>query len=306
MAAASDIGRRTLSLLRRREAALGYIFILPAAFFLLCFVLYPLVSSLSLSFSRYNFIYSQRPEWIGLKNYLFLFTNEDALTALLNTAKFMLFYVPALLVLGLLIASIINSTTLPSSVPQALIFIPVAIPLSICGIMFQWLYNYQFGLLNAGLTFIGFGRFTRPWLSEQGTALKAMAFVMLWKDLGLSTILFLAGLQSIPRDLYDAAEIDGAGRNLRFRYITLPNLRETFVLSAIWGFIQSWKVFALPYVMTRGGPGNSTLTLYLYTYRLAFEFYNMGTASAMAFFVALIIIGFSVLTMRLVGRSERQ
>ena len=282
----------------------GYLFILPAAIFLFSFILYPLGRSLYLSLTDFNFIYSESPIWIGLENYISMFSEESARIALSNTAQFSSIFLPALLVLGLFIATLIDGSMLGSKLAQGLIFLPVAVPISVSGVMFLWLYNYQFGLLNWFLSLAGLGRFAAPWLSTPGTALNAMVVVKLWKDTGLAVLLFLAGLQAIPREIHDAAHIDGAGPLQSFFYVTLPNLKESLVLAGIWGLIESWKVFALPFVMTRGGPGSSTLTLYLFTYRTAFQFYNVGKASAMAFFVAFIIVFLSWLTTRLIGSGK--
>ncbi|MDO9130716.1 MAG: sugar ABC transporter permease, partial [Anaerolineales bacterium] len=152
---------------------------------------------------------------------------------------------------------------------------------------------------------VGLGYMGRAWLNSPETALPAIAIVNLWKYTGLSVVLFLAGLLAIPSELYEAARIDGANAFQLLIYITIPNLKETYTLVTVWGLIESWKVFALPFVMTRGGPGDSTQVLYLYIYQTAFKYYDVGKAAAMAFFLALIILLLSLLTIRLM-QTESQ
>jgi multiple sugar transport system permease protein len=144
---------------------------------------------------------------------------------------------------------------------------------------------------------------TRGWLSSPDTVLPAITIVSLWKYTGLAVVLFLAGIMAIPSELFEAARIDGANSFQLLFYITIPNLKESFSLVTIWGLIESWKVFALPFVMTKGGPGDAAQVLYLYIYQTAFRYFDIGKASAMAFFLALVILMLSILTIRL-SRNE--
>lgn len=284
---------------RRREALAGYLLILPALALFIGFLAYPLAYSFYLSLTKYNFVYSSTPTWIGLENYTKMFSDPQFRVALLHTGQFTLMFLPVLILLGLGIASMIHTHAIGGNILQGVIFLPVVVPLSIAGVMFIWLYSDNFGLLNFLLAKVGLGYLGRAWLNSPGTALPAIAIVNLWKYTGLSIVLFLAGLMSIPSELNEAARIDGANAFQLLIYITIPNLKETFALVTVWGLIESWKVFALPYVMTRGGPGDSTQVLYLYIYQTAFKYYDVGKAAAMAFFLALIILSFSLLAIRL-------
>jgi multiple sugar transport system permease protein len=290
---------------RRRESVAGYLFILPALILFVGFLGYPLLHSLYLSLTKYNFVYSKAPTWVGLNNYVQMFGDPGFQVALLHTGQFTLMFLPALLLLGLGIASLIQARAVGGAVLQGVIFLPVVVPLSIAGVMFIWLYSDSFGLVNFLLSRVGLGSMGRAWLNTPETALPAIALVNLWKYTGLSVVLFLAGLAAIPSELYEAARIDGANSFQLLTRITIPNLKETFVLVTIWGLIEAWKVFALPFVMTKGGPGDATQVLYLYIYQTAFKYFEVGKASAMAFFLAFIIIVFSLLTIRL-ARTERQ
>jgi len=295
--------RRSTSARRRQASVAAYLFILPALVLYVGFLGYPLVRSFYLSLTKYNFIYSAVPAWIGFGNYVQMFHDSAFLVSLLHTGEFTLMFLPALLVLGLGIASLIQSRAIGGRFFQGVIFLPVVVPLSIAGVMFMWLYSNDFGLVNFTLSLVGLGHLARAWLNSTDTALPAIALVNLWKYTGLSAVLFLAGLLAIPGELYEAARIDGAGGFQLLTHITIPNLRETFVLVTIWGLIESWKVFALPFVMTRGGPGDATQVLYLFIYQTAFKYFEVGKAAAMAFFLALIILLFSLLTIRL-ARTE--
>ena len=289
---------------RRREYLKGYLLVLPAGLLMIIFVLYPLGHSFFLSFTEYSLIYSEKPVFVGLDNYFGIFSDEYALIAIKNTAFFMLLFLPMLILFGLIIALMVNEKVPGSNLAIGVVFLPIAIPLSIAGVMFLWLYDWQFGLVNFFLEKIGLGAFRRSWLVESEWVLPAMGVVKLWKNCGLSLIIFLAGMQSIPVTLYEAARMDGVSRWQSFFYITLPLLRESFILVLIWGTIESWKVFALPFVMTKGGPGTSSLTLYLFTYRESFEFYHMGRGSALAIFLALIIVSFSIVISKVLKERE--
>lgn len=302
---ASACHPRATSALKRREEIAGYLFILPALIMFVGFVAYPLAYSFYLSLAKFNFIYSHAPVWVGLSNYLQMFSDPGFQVALLNTGKFTLMFLPMLLGLGLGIASLVQARSIGGRLMQGLVFLPVVVPLSIAGVMFIWLYSNNFGLVNFVLDRVGLGHLARNWLNSSETALPAIATVNLWKYTGLSVILFLAGLQAISRDLYEAARIDGANALQLFLFITIPNLKETFALVTVWGLIESWKVFALPYVMTRGGPGDATQVLYLYTFQTAFRYFEVGKAAAIAFFLAFVILLLSWLTIRLM-RTELQ
>jgi multiple sugar transport system permease protein len=290
---------------RKREALAGYLFVFPATLFFVSFLAYPLAHSLYLSLTKYNFIYSSIPKFIGLQNYVNMLSDDAFLTALRHTLQFTLLFLPPLLIIGLAIALLVQSKAIGGPVAQGLIFLPVMIPLSIAGVVFIWFYADSFGLLNFFLQSIGLGWLARPWLTYSQTALPAIAVVNLWKYLGLSVILFLAGLAAISAELYEAARLDGANTWQLLIHITLPNLKESLGLVTVWGLIESWKVFALPYVMTRGGPGDATQVLYLHIYETSFRFFEVGKAAAMAFLLAFIILVLSLVTIRLT-RSEIQ
>ena len=172
----------------------------------------------------------------------------------------------------------------------------MVVPLSLTGIIFQWIFNNQYGLLNSVLSQVfGLSSWTHNWLGEGKWAMFSIVVVSLWKNMGMLVILFMAGLAGIPEDIIESAKIDGANTLKTTLFIVLPNLKESYVICGLWAIIQSVKVFEQPFVMTNGGPGTATLVLYQYTWQNAFKHYEMGYASAIAYFMGAIILIFSLI-----------
>lgn len=293
---------RVLILLKKQIP--GYFFVAPGLLFMGVYMMYPLIYSLILSFTQYNFAYDAKPVFIGFGNYIKMWSDPYFLASLKNTAVFSLIFFPIVMVLALVIALMLEKGVKGSGFFRTSIFLPVVIPLSLTGIVFQWILNEQYGLFNFILKDIfNLGFLARNWLGDDTWAMISIAFVSIWKYVGMLVILFMAGLQAIPKDLYEAAEVDGATGFKKILYITLPNLRESYVVCGIWAIIQSVKVFEQPFIMTGGGPGTSTLVLYQYTWENAFKYYEMGYASAIAYVMGAIILLLSVLNLRL-GKQE--
>ncbi len=289
----------------RRQAALPYLYLLPCLLSLTVFILFPLASSLLLSFTDYNYVYSSGPKWGGITNYLKLLTDQDFVAAFWNTAIYGILFFPSLMLLSLGAALLLHQRLKSIGFFRVSIFLPVILALSLSGVMFQWIFDPRFGLLNFLLGKLLRTNVTLAWLSDDRTVLLSLVIVSLWKFTGINMVLFLAGLETIPEVLHDAARVDGATVMQRLVFVTLPNLKESFVMAGIWGIIQSIKIFELPFVMTAGGPGNSSLVLYHYMWRTAFKFFEMGYASAIGFVIGGLVLLFSILSMVLV-KTERQ
>jgi multiple sugar transport system permease protein len=278
----------------------GYFFLTPGFLFIFIFMIYPLVWSLYLSFTEYNFAYDDKPVFNGLQNYINMFSDQYFIDAFWNTALFSVLFFPAIMVLGLIIALMLDKGLKATGFFRTSIFLPVVIPLSLTGIIFQWILNEQYGLLNFFLKdFLGLGFMAKNWLGDDTWAMVSIVFVSIWKFIGMIVVLYMAGLQAIPNDIYEAAEVDGASGWKRIIYITLPNLKESYVVCGIWAIIQSVKIFEQPFIMTQGGPGTSTLVLYQYTWENAFRFLDMGYASAIAYVMGIIILLLSLLNLKL-------
>lgn len=282
----------------------GYFFLLPGFLFIFVFMIFPLFRSLYFSFTNYNFAYDSAPVFSGFDNYIKMFSDTYFLEALKNTLTFSILFFPSMMILSLILALLLDYGCKWSGFFRASIFLPVVLPLILIGVIFQWILNAQFGLLNFFIEdVLGISSLAKDWLGDANWAMVSIAFVSVWKYIGMPVVLFTAGLQAIPKSLFEAAHIDGASGVKQLIYVTLPNLRESFAMCGVWTIIQSIKVFEQPYIMTQGGPSNSTLVLYLYLYRNAFNFFDMGYASAIAYFMGIAILILSLLNLKM-GKSE--
>lgn len=289
----------------RQHVWIPYLYLSPCLLFLTVFILFPLVSSLLLSFTQYNYVYSSGPKWGGVANYLNLLNDQDFVAALRNTTIYGILFFPSLMLLSLGAALLLHQRLKGIGFFRTSIFLPVILALSLSGVMFQWIFDSRFGLLNHLLAKLLRMHVALAWLSDERTVLLSLVVVSLWKFTGINMVIFLAGLETIPEALYDAARMDGAGVLQQLLFVTLPNLKESFIMAGIWGIIQSIKIFELPFVMTGGGPGNSSLVLYHYMWRTAFKFFDMGYASAIGFVIGGLVLLFSILSFLLV-KTERQ
>ena len=282
----------------------GYAFLLPGFTFMIVFMGYPILRTFYLSFTTYHFAFDDQPSWVGFQNYVNLFSDSFFLDALRNTAVFSIVFFPSVLVIALILALLLENGIKGVGVFRTCIFLPVVVPLSLTGIIFQWILNDNFGILNWFLAdVLSLGNFTRNWLGDPRWAMVSIIVVSLWKNIGILMIMFMAGLQAISNEMIEAACVDGANVMQRTFRIILPNLKESYVVCGIWAIIQAIKVFEQPFIMTGGGPGTATLVLYQYTWINAFRFLEMGYASSVAYFMGVLILAFSILNMYL-NRSE--
>lgn len=273
--------------LKGKETAAAWFFLLPGFIGFCIFVFGAVAVSLGLSFLEWDML--TQPKFVGLQNYLRLIAQDKTFHLVLkNTVIFVLGTVPARLFLGLIFA-----LTLVRNIParaffRAAIFLPVIIPTVAAAMVFRWIFNADFGLLNEFLYNVGISNLPR-WLSQPKWALTAIIILSVWKDVGFSTVLFMAGLQGIPSSLYEAAWLDGANRWKSFVYITLPLLSPTTFFVIVINVISSFQIFDQAYVLTGGGPGNATNTIVYYIYNNAFQWFRMGYASAVAWLLFAII-----------------
>ena len=283
---------------RKKSILARYAFAAPGMIFAILYMGYPLVRSFYLSFTQYNFAFDPKPVFVGLNNYVRMFSDSYFLDSLRNTAVFSLAFFPSLMVVSLIIALLLDKGVRGSGIYRTCIFMAMVVPLSLTGIIFQWIFNNQYGLLNSVLSqILGLDSWTHNWLGEGKWAMFSIIIVSLWKNMGMLVILFMAGLAGIPNDIIESAKIDGAnGMQIIFRII-LPNLKESYIICGLWAIIQSVKVFEQPFVMTNGGPGTATLVLYQYTWQNAFKYYEMGYASSIAYFMGIIILVLSAINM---------
>ncbi len=270
----------------RRGKCTPYLMLSPYLAHLLLFVLFPVVFSVVLTFHKWNIIAPM--EYVGLDNFRRLFQDRLFWRALLNTLQFLLVHIPLQIVLALALAYFLNEKIVWRGFFRASFFLPVVISGVVVTILWQQLFGLETGLLNRGLSNLGLGRV--EWLSNPRIAMASIAVMATWKNVGLYVILFMVGLQTVPRAYYEAAEVEGASAWQQFRYITLPAINPAMFMVVILSTIGGFSLFIEPYIMTDGGPLNSTLSAMLYIYKQAFGYYQMGYSAALGLFFALLIM----------------
>jgi multiple sugar transport system permease protein len=282
--------------LRRREALWGILFALPWLLGLLIFVLGPMVVSFYLSFAKYDIV--RPPEWLGIANYVRAFTEDELFwPSLGRTFHYALVVVPLGTIGSLALAMLLNRGQPGTTLFRTLYFLPHLTPVVAMAILWKWLLHPSVGPVNYLLGEVGIEG--PGWLSNPAWALNSIIMISLWAYLGGNTMLiFLAGLQGVPQELYDAAEVDGAGAWSKFRNVTLPMISPTLFFNLILGVIGALKVFALSYVATQGGPSWATWFYALHLYRWSFEYFDMGYGAALAWIFTLILVVLTVIQFR--------
>ncbi len=277
-----------MSTARRREARAFYLFASPWIIGLFLWTLGPMLASLYLSFTNYDLFTS--PQWAGLQNYISLFTSDTTFRdSLGNTLYFVAVGLPLSLLISLGLALLLNEPVRGITAFRTLFYVPSLVPAVASSILWISLFDGQYGIINAGLRAVGLPPVN--WLLDPNWVKPAIIITMLW-SVGGSMIIYLAGLQNIPEHLYDSAKIDGAGALRRFWNVTLPLLTPTILFQLIIGLISYFRLFDAAYVMTSGGPGDSSTTFMFYLFRNAFgsESNQMGYASAQAWILFVIVI----------------
>lgn len=277
-----------------------YLYLILPAVFMVSFFFLPLLMAFGISLSDYSRdIY--HPSFVGLLNYARLAHSVPFWSALRNTFVFLLGVVPAMVVLPIFLALLLNGKLKGIAIFRSLIYIPVVISMVVVGIAWRWLYADD-GLLNWFLSLFHLAKV--GWLVSPDMALYSVMIVVVWKGLAYYMMMYLAHLQSLSSDLYEAAEIDGASLWQKHWHVTLPHLQPTMVMVAIISTIGSLKVFTEIYVLTRGGPVGATKTLVYYIYERAFENLDLGIASAAGIVLMLILLAFSLLEMKLSPKDD--
>ncbi|MCK6579441.1 MAG: sugar ABC transporter permease [Anaerolineae bacterium] len=281
---------RRLSPMARREALEAYLALSPWLLGFTLFTVMPIAVSIFLSFTQWTII--EQPIWIGADNYVRMFTRDPLFwQALKVTGSFVLISLPLKLVLGLALALLLNNRLPGMNFFRTVFYIPAVISGVAVSLMWMWLLQPDTGVVNTLLDAVGVKG--PNWFWDKDWALPSVALMSIWK-VGGSAIIYLAGLQNIPAQLYEAAEIDGAGKWGRFWRITIPLLTPTIFFQLIIEMIDSFKVFTEAFVITQGGPLKSTYFYMLYFYEEAFRNFNMGYASALALFLTLIILATTI------------
>ena len=287
--------RETLRQVRKNWTA--YLFLSPWIIIFAIFTLYSVSFSFYLSFHEWNILESAKP-FVGLDNYLRLFRDEKFYQALWNTILFTGIGVPLGLVSGLLVALLLNTKVNGQGLYRTLYYIPVITPLVVSAVIWKWIYQGDYGLLNYYLLRLGIIQEKLLWLADPDLAMPALILMGVWGGVGGTMVLYLAGLQSIPEELYDAARVDGANGLQKLLHITVPLLAPTTFFILITSVIGSFQSFAHIYIMTGGGPLRRTTVIGYYLYEKGFRHFEMGYASAMAYVLFAIIFIFTLLQLR--------
>ena len=284
-----------------RTAAPAFWFLAPALTVIAVFFFVPVLASALLSltdFDIYAIASRANLRLVGHGNYVRLLHDPLFWTALKNTAYFVVIGGPLSIAASLGAALLLSAKLVRfKTVFRTIFFLPVVTTLVAVAVVWRYIYHPRFGLLNYGLSFLGFEPV--DWLGDPRFAMPAIILMAVWKNFGFNMVIFVAGLQSIPEQLYEAASIDGATAGQQFRHVTLPMLAPTFVFVALITMIGYFQLFAEPYVMTQGGPSHSTLSIVLLMYQQGFRWWNMGYAAALAFVLFAIILALSLLSMRM-------
>jgi multiple sugar transport system permease protein len=287
--------RETMRQVRKNWTA--YLFLSPWIIIFAIFTLYSVSFSFYLSFHEWNILEPDKP-FVGLDNYIRLFQDERFYQALWNTILFTGIGVPLGLVAGLLVALLLNTKVNGQGLYRTLYYIPVITPLVVSAVIWKWIYQGDYGLLNYYLLRLGIIKEKLLWLADPDLAMPALILMGVWGGVGGTMVLYLAGLQSIPEELYDAARVDGANGLQKLLYITVPLLAPTTFFILITSIIGSFQSFAHIYIMTGGGPLRRTTVIGYYLYEKGFRHFEMGYASAMAYELFAIIFIFTLLQLR--------
>lgn len=276
---------RFVDKIRRGEKA-GYLMSMPYILHFSLFVAFPLIFSFILIFHKWNIITPM--QFVGMRNFERLFQDLQFFKALTNTLLFLAIHIPLQIVAALLIAVLLNQKIKFRGLFRAVFFLPVVVSGVVITILWMQLYSNETGVLNLILNKLGFEGI--PWINDPAYAMPSIALMATWKNVGLYVVLFLVGIQNIPVSLYEAAQTDGANEVQKFFHITVPSLNNTMILVVILSTIGGFSLFIEPFVMTAGGPLNSTLSAILYIYNQAFYFGHMGYAATLGFAFAVFVL----------------
>lgn len=283
----------------RRRLLIGLLFFSPWIVHFIAFQLYPFVASLYFSFTTYSVL--QPPNYIGLSNYVEMVSDRLFWTSLYNTVYYLVLYLSLSTVIAIGLALLLNMKVKAMAVYRTIFYVPSVTPLVALSVVWIWLFNSQYGLMNAGFRAVGLP--TIGWLSDPAWSKNALVLMGLW-GVGSAVVIYLAGLQDIPQELYDAAAIDGANRRSTMWNITLPLLSPVILFNVITGMIGAFQYFTQALIVSggSGGPADSTLMYALYLYLNAFQFFRMGFASALAWVLFVIVMLCTLLVFRVSSR----
>ncbi|MEP9400064.1 sugar ABC transporter permease [Mesorhizobium sp. KR2-14] len=280
----------------------AWLLMLPLLIVMVAVIGWPLVDTVRLSFTDAKLV-GTSGNFVGIDNYVKMLSNSGFQRTLVTTTWFAVISVAAEMVVGVGAALLLNQQFYGRTVLRALMILPWALPTVVNATLWRLIYNPEYGALNAALTQIGLIDAYRSWLGEPGTALAALILADTWKNFPLVALIALAALQAVPRDITAASMVDGAGAWSRFRFVILPYLAGPLMVALVLRTIEAFKVFDIIWVMTRGGPANSTRTLSILVYQEAFSFQRAGSGASLALMVTLLVTVLAVIYAAVIRRT---
>ncbi len=277
----------------REENRAGWLFVLPWVIGFVAFTGGPILAALAISFTSWDIVNS--PEWVGLENYRRLLDDPQAHQALKVTTVYAAVSVPLQTALAFVLAVLLNNPIRGIGIYRTIFYLPTIVPVVAVAVIWRWVLSPQYGIFNYLLSLVGVEG--PSWLASTSWALPALILMSLFQ-LGGALIIFLAGLQGVPQDLYEAAMVDGAGWLRKHWNVTLPMMTPYVLFQIVIGLVAALQVFVQPYLMTEGGPQDATLFFLLYVYRNAFEFFSMGYASALTWVLFVYVVALTLLILR--------
>jgi ABC-type sugar transport system permease subunit len=283
-----------------KKGYLPYLMVSPYLLHLLVFTAFPVVFSIILTFFNWNIISPMK--WNGLGNWTHILSDRLFWKSILNTLKFLAVHIPLQIIIALALAEVLNQKIKLRGFFRAAFFMPVVISGVVVTMMWQQLLGYENGIINHMLVSIGLGKV--GWLTDPDVSMISIALMATWKNVGLYVILFLVGLQTVPKQFYEAADLEGASHWQKFTRITIPMINPTIFMVMVLSTLGGFSLFIEPYIMTGGGPMNSTLSAVLYIYKEAFEYYHMGYSATLGLFFALIIVFVVIIQKRFIEKER--
>ena len=289
-----------------RDRLFPYLLILPTALAVLAVIVYPMFYSLNISFRDVGIAEMgdlSKAKWVGLQNYLDQLINKQFWEIIYRTSFITVICVAGAMIFGLIVALVLNQNFIGRKLVRVLILIPWVLPTMVISASWEWIYNGNYGALNGLLYQLGLIDQYRTWLGNIDLVIYALSLVKVWKEIPFVALILLASLQTIPRELYEAAEIDGAGAWSRFRLITIPLLRPAILVALVLQTMWAFRIFDIVYALTQGGPANKTMVVAYWTYMQAFKFNHYGTGAALAYIVTIFLMLLSLVYIKFVGTT---
>ena len=287
-----------------KKNALPYTLVIPMALMMLIVIIYPIFKNIGMSFFKNYLAQPGSNPFVGITNYVKLFGDKNFINSINVTIRYVVITVLVRFVIGLIIALLLNENVKGQGIARSLIIIPWAMPVVVVCLIFIQMFNFQYGIINYVFITIGIIKEPIKWMSDKDLALPVAMFVNIWKGTPWAAIMLLAGLQGIQKELYETAQIDGAGTFKQFWYVTLPMLKPVSLTVSLLLIIWTIKDFSIVYVLNKGGPAHATEHMTIYIYHKAFEGLRMGVASAAGVTMLVVTMIFTIVYLRLLERAS--